>query len=184
MWEKIENILSLKNDLLETIWEEKFVLFNLRNLFDANNFALINVMFDLIKYISKRNVKKYKYVFLDEIWNLLLKAKENWKDKVIINWIDWLLRIIRQFNWIINMISQFYSDFKDNWLLAWVNMKIILDDHEKNTWLLYNEIKWKDWIVEEYIKVFDDIKKKRKWLITISMWNIKEAMILDTENLS
>jgi len=183
LWEKIENILSLDNDLMEIIWNEKYVLFNLRNLFDANNFVMINVMFDLLKYVSKKNVKKYKYIFLDEIWNLLLKAKENWKDQIIINWIDWLLRIIRQFNWIVNMISQYYTDFKNNWLLAWVNMKIILDTNVNNTGALLNESNWKDKILEEYIKTFNDIKETRKGLITIKLWELDEAMIMDT-NLS
>jgi len=178
LWTKIENILSLENDLIDIIWKEKFVLFNLRNLFDANNFTLINVMFDLVKYISKRNVKKYKYIFIDEIWNLLLKAKENWKEEQIINWIDWLLRIIRQFNWIINMISQFYNDFKENWLLAWVNMKIILDNINIEQ-LLSNQINNK--ILLNYWKIFKEIKNNRKWLITINMGNINEVMIMNTQ---
>ena len=184
LWKKIEDILSLENDLIEIVWKSKFVLFKLKNLFDSKNFEMINVMFELVKYLSKKNTDKYKYIFLDEIWNLLLDSDNVWKKQIITNWIDWLLRTIRQFNWIITMISQYYEDLKSNWLLAWVNMKIILDDHEKNTWLLYNEIKWKDWMVEKYIKIFNNIKKERKWLITINMWDIKEAMILDTENLN
>ena len=188
LWETIENILCLENDLLDIVKNEQFVLFNIKNLFDTNNFLMIRTVFELIKYVSKKNVSKFKYVFFDEVNKIIQSAEEYNYKETLINWFDESLRTLRQFNWIVILITQLYEDLANNNLLAGVNLNIVLDQKNALQMLTDEKVKNNKIIkkyLEDYIELLNNNEKKDKriWLLFYTIWSNTEAMILDTSNL-
>jgi len=191
LWDRIEKILSLENDLLDIVENQQFVLFNVKNLFDTNNFLMIRTVFELIKYVSKKNVSKFKYVFFDEVRKVIQSAEEYGFKETLINWFDEALRTLRQFNWIVMLITQLYEDLVEYGLLSGVNLSIVLD--EKNASQMLVDKKYEnDKVIKKYLEDYISILKenatnknnqKRIWLLFFTLWNNTEAMIMDTTNI-
>ncbi len=168
-------ILNLENDLFEQYWKEKYILFDIKTFFDTKNYLMIETICNILAYFAKWNTNIYKYIFIDEIWATISNIDNLEIKNRIINSLNNLLRAVRQYNWLIYLISQKYEDFTNNNLLIWTNLKIFLDNQSVEAY--QNTIK--DKIKENYCEIYKNLNEKHKALI-INDIN-KEYYIVKTE---